>query len=202
MHFRDNRQAGSEMTYFSAADLRLRAGGVTASAANAELSHSAKSMRAGYDVFLSHSVRDAVLVLGLKNVLEADHLSVYVDWIEDPELDRSRVSAATAARLRERMKTCKSLVYATSQNASRSRWMPWELGVFDGSRGPERVAICPIADGTGSYEGQEYIDLYKTLERLSDSGVHRTYVVQHSRGRAERLDSFVTGRGVYVPTYY
>ena len=68
---------------------------MTASAAQFELTKVAKS--AGrFDVFLSHSVRDAALSLGLKKVLEADGLSVYVDWIEDADLDRTNVSAATA----------------------------------------------------------------------------------------------------------
>ena len=118
------------MTYFTAADLRQQAGGVTGSAAQSELSRVAKSTAAGFDIFLSHSVRDAVLILGLKRMLESEDLSVYVDWIEDADLDRMNVTAATAARLRERMKSCRALVYATSQNASASRWMPWKPRVL------------------------------------------------------------------------
>lgn len=129
-----------------------------------------------FDVFLSYSFRDAVLILGLKRVLEGDGLSVYVDWIEDPQLDRARVNATTAAHLRERMKRCRLLVYATSQNASTSRWMPWELGFFDGVHGPDRVAICPIARGAGSYTGEEYLGLYKTLEKVRDAGLSRPFV--------------------------
>ncbi|MFC7360634.1 toll/interleukin-1 receptor domain-containing protein [Nocardioides astragali] len=186
------------MTYFNAGDLRQRAGGVTASAARSELSHSAKSATTGFDVFLSHSVRDAVLVLGLKRLLESERLTVYVDWIEDADLDRNNVSPATAARLRERMRSCRSLVYATSQNASTSRWMPWELGYFDGTHGPERVATCPIDDGLGSHAGAEYVGLYKTLEKVRDNLGFRPYIVQTSGRQAERPDSFVAGRGAYV----
>ena len=52
-----------------------------------------------------------------------------------------------------------------SQNASSSRWMPWELGYFDGTHGPEKVAICPIVMGPGQHVGQEYLNLYKTRTR-------------------------------------
>jgi hypothetical protein len=186
------------MTYYTASELRQRAGGLTASAAQSELSRLAKAA-GSFDVFLSHSFRDAVLILGLKRVLEADGLSVYVDWIEDSQLDRTKVNSATADHLRERMKTCRSLVYATSQNASASRWMPWELGYFDGVHGPDRVAICPIATATGSYAGEEYIGLYKTLERLQQAGLSRPFVVRPSGRQAERLGSFTAGSGAFVP---
>ena len=186
------------MTYYTASELRQRAGGLTASAAQSELSRLSKAAVGNFDVFLSHSFRDAVLILGLKRVLEADGLSVYVDWIADPQLDRTKVNATTAANLRERMKRCRSLVYATSQNASTSRWMPWELGFFDGAHGPDRVAICPIATGTGNYTGEEYLGLYKTLEKVRDAGVSRPFVVRSSRRQAERLGSFAAGRGTFV----
>jgi hypothetical protein len=186
------------MTYFSAAELRQSAGGITASAAQHELSRVAKSVGVKFDVFLSHSFRDALVILGLKRMLESDGLSVYVDWIEDAGLDRSQVTAATAAQLRQRMRSCSSLVYATSQNASTSRWMPWELGFFDGTHGPDRVAICPVSTGTGSYTGEEYLGLYKTLEKVRDGSGLRPYVVRPSRSQAERLQSFAAGRGAFV----
>lgn len=186
------------MTYYTATELRERAGGMTASAAQSELSRLSKAGVGTFDVFLSHSLRDAVLILGLKRVLEADGLSIYVDWIEDPQLDRSKVSATTAAHLRERMKSCRSLVYATSQNASIFRWMPWELGFFDGAHGPDRVAICPIATGVGGYAGEEYLGLYKTLEKVRDAGVSRPFVVRPAGRQAERLRSFAAGSGTFV----
>ncbi|KQY61831.1 TIR domain-containing protein [Nocardioides sp. Root140] len=186
------------MTYYTATELRQQAGSLTASAAQSELSRLSKSATGNYDVFLSHSFSDALLILGLKRTLEADGLTVYVDWLEDPQLDRRSVNATTAAHLREQMKRCKSLVYATSQNASTSRWMPWELGFFDGTHGPEKVAICPITTGTGTYTGEEYLGLYKTLEKVRDAGVLRPFVVRQSGRQAERLGSFAAGRGTYV----
>jgi hypothetical protein len=85
-----------------------------------------------FDIFLSHSSSDAELVVGLKLTLEDMGFTVYVDWIEDPKLSRSDVTKETAMALKARMKQCKSLLYAFSENASNSKWMPWELGYFDG----------------------------------------------------------------------
>lgn len=184
------------MTYYTAADLRQRAGGITASAARSELSHMAKSASGTYDVFLSHSVRDAILVLGLKNELETEQLTVYVDWLEDPNLDRSTVTPRTAQQLRERMRSCRTLVYATSRNASASRWMPWELGYFDGHHTQSRVAICPIREGTGNYAGEEYLGVYKRVEKMRHMGRMRPFAVAPSGSEGETMQSFVQGQGV------
>lgn len=52
-----------------------------------------------FDIFLSHSISDAELVLGVKVLLEGMGKKVYVDWVDDPELDRRQVTQHTAERL-------------------------------------------------------------------------------------------------------
>lgn len=121
-----------------------------------------------YDIFLSHSYDDAEIIYGVKKMIESLGMTVYVDWIEDAKLDRSKVTVETAALLRERMKTCSSLVYADSANASQSAWMPWELGYFDGLRG-SYVWILPLVNNSDSeYHKPEYLRLYPAVEKLTD----------------------------------
>lgn len=116
-----------------------------------------------YDIFLSHSIHDAELVLGAKQLLEEKGKTVYVDWIDDPLLHRSRVCAETARVLRLRMQHCASLVYTHSTNSGQSKWMPWELGYFDGHNG--NVAIFPILkDWENTFVGQEYLGIYPCIE--------------------------------------
>lgn len=123
-----------------------------------------------FDIFLSHAYLDANLVTGLKIDIEEMGYSVYVDWIQDSQLNRTKVDKETANRLRSRMKQCKSLFYATSDNSSSSKWMPWECGYFDGVKG--RVAICPIVmQGTHyEYKGQEYLGLYPYIQKATPQG--------------------------------
>lgn len=122
--------------------------------------HEAYASFKSYDIFLSHSFSDAELILGVWEMLTNRGLSVYVDWLIDPILDRENVTPATAAKLRERMKSCSCLIYASSEHTTTSRWMPWELGYFDGSK-PKKVAILPLVHGTTEdYQGQEYLGLY------------------------------------------
>jgi len=113
-----------------------------------------------YDIFLSHSSKDAEIILGVKGVLEDLGYTVYVDWVDDPQLDRSSVNKGTASALRERMKCCNSLFFVTTGNSGSSKWMPWECGYFDGMK--EKVAIVPVKaiSFSDEYNGQEYLGLY------------------------------------------
>lgn len=182
--------------YYSESDLRQQAGGLAASAARESLSLSAKTPVQRFDVFLSHSIRDALVIHGLRSLLEGQGVRVYVDWLDDPELDRAHVSPTTAARLRERMKQSESLIYATSSSAKKSRWMPWELGYFDGIRDISRISILPIGDSTDEgFDGQEYLGLYKVIEKVRTSSGVQPYAVLPSRRQAEPLRSFAKGLG-------
>lgn len=144
------------------------------------------SATARYDVFLCHSVRDAELVLGAVRILERQNLKVYVDWIVDPKMDRAAVSADTAEILRQRMRQSKSLIYLFSQNSQRSRWMPWELGYFDGYNGT--VGILPIMpdSATLDFSQEEYLGLYPKIE-LQAAGL---FV---NRTKAQPVSKFDTG---------
>jgi hypothetical protein len=44
----------------------------------------------GYDIFLSHCFKDRELADGLTEQFESLGYTVYVDWREDPQLDRSK----------------------------------------------------------------------------------------------------------------
>jgi len=135
-----------------------------------------------FDVFLSHSYRDVQALsedelLQLKKLIEGSGLKIYLDWIVDPQLERSCVTADAARVLRNRMDHSRSLLYATTQTSSDSKWMPWELGYVDAKT--TRVAILPIIDQSGNgYYGQEYLGIYPHVARLeSQSGSEKLYVL-------------------------
>ena len=120
-----------------------------------------------YDIFLSHSYDDGEMILGVKRVIEDLGLTVYVDWLEDAKLDRSKITVATAAILRARMRVCTSLIYVHSSNSPDSVWMPWELGYFDGFK-PSQVWILPlVSESDAEFRGQEYLGLYPTVGKLA-----------------------------------
>jgi hypothetical protein len=138
------------------------------SAAESQLTKSAAMpMDTSFDIFMSHSYEDAEVIAGVKVLIEREGLSVYVDWIEDAQVDRSQVTARTANMLRERMNHCRFLIYASSKTSPNSKWMPWELGYFDGLR-RGNVGILPIVQSTGkNFNGQEYLGLYPSYQMIN-----------------------------------
>lgn len=108
-------------------------------------------------------MKDAEIVLGVKLILEDANRSVYVDWLDDPEMDRSHVTPATANKIRGRMRSCRSLIYLHTDNSSQSKWMPWELGFSDAHHGA--VAILPVTrTEQNDFRGQEYLGIYPWID--------------------------------------
>ena len=171
------------MPLFSEPELRERAQASTRAAGMSRTSAQVLSemvikqaSATSYDIFLSHAFADAEVILGLRNVITEMGFRVYVDWIDDPTLNRRHVTPAVAEMLRLRMKQSESLLFATSAAATDSKWMPWELGYFDAFRG--RVAILPLRpsrESGRSYSGQEYLGLYPYIvEDVPQGGTART----------------------------
>jgi hypothetical protein len=144
-----------------------------------------------YDVFLSHSIKDAELILGIKGLLEDLGYDVYVDWIDDPQLDRTRVSKSTAQKLRDRMDASKSLFFVTTDNTDSSKWMPWECGYFDGIK--EKVAIVPIKQysSNNEYVGQEYLGLYPYLVKQKSTEGKEMLWIHADKKRYTSYNSWV-----------
>lgn len=151
----------------------------------------AAKTKSSFDIFLSHSTSDAEIILGVKGVLEDYGKTVYVDWLEDPQLDRSNVTPATAEVIRLRMRQCKSLIYVHTANSRSSKWMPWELGYFDGFNGA--VAILPVTHSQqSSYEGQEYVGIYPYLDEAPAEGKTLNEMwVNNGRSAARRWTNWI-----------
>jgi hypothetical protein len=138
------------------------------STAAAILHESVKQTEGRWDIFLSHSSMDAELIFGVKAMLEEYGFTVYVDWIDDPSLIRSKVNKISAGIIRSRMRSCSMLLYAHTINASVSKWCPWELGYFDG-RKSGNVFVLPISTDTQHvFSGQEYLGLYPYIDEAVD----------------------------------
>ena len=78
------------------------------------------------------------------------------------------------------MRQSESLIFATSKASPSSKWMPWELGYFDGFR-PNRIAVFPLVDNAGQrFVGQEYLGLYPVVEKLptKDQSSQRPFVTK------------------------
>ncbi|MCM1539980.1 MAG: toll/interleukin-1 receptor domain-containing protein [Blautia sp.] len=160
------------------------------------MSRGAGSEANKYDVFLSHSSLDKTLILSLVDLFVDAGYAVYVDWIEDTELDRSHVTQQTAETLKKRMNASQGLAYVSTVNISSSKWCPWELGYFDGKKS-NRCCILPIMEA-GEFKGQEYLGLYPYLryDQEGDSPDKEFLVYDQKSNRHITLRDWLNGKKI------
>ncbi len=113
-------------------------------------------------VFLSHSHKDKELVEGFIELLAEQGIYVYVDW-NDSSMPRI-TNGETARRIKERIRELQLFFFLATENALNSKWCPWELGVADSLKSWEDILIIPVADPSGQFKGNEYLQVYKHLE--------------------------------------
>jgi hypothetical protein len=164
------------LAYLTEADVRARASrkvhavGGGYKTARRILQEDTAPQNATFDIFLSHSSAEPEeILLGIKAFLEDAQLSVYVDRYSDPQLTPEDVTSATAEILRRRMRNSGALLYVHSRFSKKSRWMPWELGFFDGLKG--RVGIIPVTQNQEeAFKGEEYLNLYPHVDIAVPTG--------------------------------
>lgn len=145
--------------YVTRAELKKFAAGKTITE-NASIRKTAKNRTPNGSTFLSHSSKDDELVDGAISVLEGHGGTVYIDEI-DPEMP-NHTSTETATKLKQRISQCKKFVMLASKNSKNSSWVPWELGIADGKKSLEKIAIFPAVDSRNdtSWVSWEYLGLY------------------------------------------
>jgi hypothetical protein len=126
-----------------------------------------REQAARYDIFLSQTIRDAAIVLGVYDLLTAIGYLVFCDWIDAPDADRTKVTPANAALIRHVMSVSDTLLFLDTEGADQSLWMCWEVGWFDGVKG--HVGVLPVLpDGKVYYRGREFLGLYPYIELDED----------------------------------
>jgi len=118
--------------------------------------------------FLSHSHKDADLAKGLQAFLQAQGWLVYIDW-QDTSMP-PRPNKETADRIKVKIKRLDWFLYLATANSATSRWCPWEIGYADGVKGLDRIVIIPTRDSVGNSHGNEYLDLYRHIDRAQSGG--------------------------------
>lgn len=168
------------MAYLTESEVRERASRVTQrvqKTAGRVLTEDRASDRDTFDIFLSHSSSEPEeFLLGIKALLEDAGLKVYVDKYGDPQLSPDNVTKQTAEILRVRMRQSHTLLYIYSQHSTKSRWMPWELGFFDGFNG--RVGVVPVTRNQEEvFKGEEYLSLYPYVDRMATKqGIDKLWI--------------------------
>lgn len=112
--------------------------------------------------FLCHSHKDHELAKGLQVLMKENGWDLYIDW-EDTEMP-STPNKETANRIKTKIGATDWFLFLATDNSTQSRWCPWEIGFADSAKGYQKILIIPTEDDSGTWYGNEYLQLYKKLD--------------------------------------
>lgn len=141
-----------------------------------------------FSVFLSHKHNELEHLERVRYLLEKLHTSVYVDWA-DPSMQHP-TDRKTAEALKNKIKKYDKFIFIASDAAIHSEWCNWEIGYGDAHKYDfDKIAIFPIKQDDRKWEGNEYLQLYPSIEYYD--GTTR-YINTHE----------IIPKGFYVKYYY
>lgn len=114
-------------------------------------------------VFLSYRRKDKNYVKPIVNILKRLGVNIYIDYLDDSLPDKP--NDATAAILREKIKSSQKFILMATPNSSESNWIPWELGLGDGFITYPNVAIFPITNDSNYWNEREYYSIYGYIKK-------------------------------------
>jgi hypothetical protein len=139
-------------------------------------------------IFLSHSHHDKDVVMQAKAFFENLGIAIYVDWA-DKTMPESP-NGVTAQKIKNQIISVndKFILLATN-NAITSKWCNWEVGIGDPFKLPKKkMAILPLADNSGTWNGNEYLQIYPRIEKNSIS----SYYIYYPDGTSENIATWLT----------
>lgn len=116
-------------------------------------------------IFLSHSHLDKAKIEQAKLFFENLGLSIYVDWADQTMPERT--NGITAQRIKNQIINLndKFILLATNSAVS-SKWCNWEVGIADTFKlSTKKMALLPLADNSGNWNGNEYLQIYPRIEK-------------------------------------
>lgn len=141
-----------------------------------------------YSVFLSHKHEDIEYLNRVRSILESMNAYVYVDWA-DPAMQHP-TDRTTAEALKERIRSYDKFIFIASNAAIHSEWCNWEIGYGDAHKyDTDKIALFPVKQDNRAWEGNEYLQLYPSIEYYDGTTF---YSDTH-----ERIE-----RGFYVKYYF
>lgn len=118
-------------------------------------------------IFLSHSHLDKGVVEQAKIFFESLGFSIYVDWADETMPEKT--DATTAQKIKHQIISGNDkFVLLATNNAVASKWCNWEVGIADPFKLPKnKIALFPLAENSGTWNGNEYLKIYPRIERGS-----------------------------------
>jgi len=119
--------------------------------------------------FLCHSHKDRERAKGLQVYLEKMGWNVYIDWEDSTMPDTP--NSETADKIQRKIRDADWFLFLVTPNSTASRWCPWEIGFADGVKPRSTIVIVPTTDRSGSWYGNEYLQLYRSVDLTTNKNL-------------------------------
>lgn len=142
-------------------------------------------------IFLSHSHTDKDVIEQAKIFFENLGISVYVDWADETMPENT--NGVTALKIKNQIinGNDKFILLATN-NAVSSKWCNWEVGIADPFKlYNKKIALLPLAENSGSWNGNEYLQIYPRIEKNPRKAGGEGYYVWYPDGTWETLENWL-----------
>lgn len=115
-------------------------------------------------IFLSHSHDDLADGTVGKTIvfLRSLGIKVYIDS-QDSSMPPF-TNAETAAKIKKAIADNKKFILLATNKSISSKWCNWELGFGDAKKYINGIALFPLSENSGSWEGAEYLNIYPRIE--------------------------------------
>ncbi len=140
-------------------------------------------------IFLSHSHSDKDVIEQAKIFFENLGINIYVDWADKTMPENP--NGVTAQKIKNQIISINDkFVLLATNNAVASKWCNWELGIADPFKLPnKKIALLPLADNSGSWNGNEYFQIYPRIERAASN--LNEYYVWYPDGTLDALSTWL-----------
>lgn len=114
-------------------------------------------------VFLSHSHLDARIIKPVVVFLRSMGVDVYVDWMD--QTMSQTTNGETVQKLKDKIKQNDKFLFLATDNSLISKWCNWEVGYGDAQKYIDKIAIFPLLESNGRWNGQEYLQIYPCVKK-------------------------------------
>jgi hypothetical protein len=113
-------------------------------------------------VFLSHRHDDKEVVKKAVGFLAQFGKKTYIDWLDNAM--PKKTNSETASKIKEKINQSVKFILLATPGSIESIWIPWELGLADGIKGMDRIAILPLLNKDNSWDEREYYGIYNYIQ--------------------------------------
>lgn len=102
-------------------------------------------LQKSFDVFISHSSKDAAAVRRIMHALNKQGFVCYCDWTSDSDfLKRNLVSEYTSEVLKKRMIQSRQFLLVKSENSDASEWVSFEIKFYSENCNKMKMHVIDI----------------------------------------------------------